>query len=103
MIRQVPQPRLTGHRFPRRIISYAVWAYHRFALSLRDVEDLLAGRGVTVRHETIRTWVRKFGDQMAKRLRDRRENPSDKWRLDEAHDHDPGREALAVAGSRQRG
>ncbi len=83
MIRQIPQPRLKGHRFPRAIISYAVWAYHRFALSLRDVEDLLAERGVTVSHETIRTWVRKFGDQMAKLLRDRREKPADKWQLDE--------------------
>ncbi|KKK89908.1 hypothetical protein LCGC14_2728360, partial [marine sediment metagenome] len=48
MISQTFQPRLKGYRFPRSIISYAVWAYHRFALSLRDVEDLLAERGVTV-------------------------------------------------------
>ena len=48
MISQVSQPRLKGFRFPRPIISYAVWAYHRFALSLRDVEDLLAERGVIV-------------------------------------------------------
>lgn len=61
MISQLSQPRLKGYRFPRSIVSYAVWAYHRFALSLRDVEDLLAERGVTVSYETIRAWVGKFG------------------------------------------
>ena len=54
MISKVSQPRLKGFRFPRSIISYAVWAYHRFALSLRDVEDLLAERGVIVSYESIR-------------------------------------------------
>lgn len=65
------------------IISYAVWVYHRFALSLRVVEDLLAERGVTVSYETIRTWVRKFGSGIAKRIRAKRQPPSDKWHLDE--------------------
>ena len=47
-------PRLKGYRFPREIVAYAVWAYHRFALSLRDVEDLLASRGVRVSYESVR-------------------------------------------------
>ena len=47
-------PRLKGFRYPREVISYAVWAYHRFALSTADVEDLLAERGVTVSRETVR-------------------------------------------------
>nr|WP_325249113.1 IS6 family transposase [Amylibacter sp.] len=83
MISQTSQPRLKGYRFPRSIVSYAVWAYHRFALSLRDVEDLLAERGVTVIYETIRAWVRKFGAQIAKRVRAARRQPTDKWHLDE--------------------
>ena len=65
--------RLKDHRFPKSIISFAVWAYHRFALSLRDVEDLLAERGVIVRYETIRTWVGKFGSGIAKRIRAKRQ------------------------------
>ncbi|WP_143081766.1 IS6 family transposase, partial [Thioclava dalianensis] len=83
MISQISQPRLKGYRFPRSIISYAVWAYHRFALSLRDVEDLLAERGVVVSHETIRAWVEKFGKKIAERVRATRRHPSDKWHLDE--------------------
>ncbi|WP_299845945.1 IS6 family transposase [uncultured Jannaschia sp.] len=75
--------RLKGHRFPRTVIGYAVWAYHRFALSLRDVEDLLAERGVVVSHETIRAWVAKFGTQIAAKVRRDRPRPADKWHLDE--------------------
>jgi hypothetical protein len=55
-----------GHRFPPEIISYAVWAYFRFPMSFRDVEDLLYKRGVTVSYETIRSWVGKFGHQYLK-------------------------------------
>ena len=75
--------RLKGHRFPRTVIGYAVWAYHRFALSLRDVEDLLAERGVVVSHETIRVWVARFGTQIAAKIRRDRPGPADKWHLDE--------------------
>ena len=57
------------HRFPSDIISYAAWLYHRFNLSHRDTEDLLAERGVTVSHESIRLWCIKFGTQFARRLR----------------------------------
>lgn len=71
------------HRFPPEIIAYAVWAYYRFAMSLRDVEDVLAERGVIVSHETIRKWVQKFGPKYAKAIRRDRPSPSDKWHLDE--------------------
>lgn len=79
-----PDPaRLKGHRFPRSVVGYAVWLYHRFALSLRDVEDLLAERGVTVSYETIRVWCRRFGPQIAAKIRRDRPAPADKWHLDE--------------------
>ena len=61
-----------GYRFPPDIISHAVWLYHRFCLSFRDVEDLLAQRGVTVTYETIRQWCQRFGPVYARRLRRRR-------------------------------
>jgi putative transposase len=76
-------PRLKGLRFPRSVIGYAVWAYHRFALSLRDVEDLLAARGITVSYETIRDWVARFGVQFTAKVRRDRPRPADKWHLDE--------------------
>jgi transposase-like protein len=72
-----------GHRFPPEIISYAVWAYFRFPMSFRDVEDLLYKRGVIISYETIRSWVGKFGHQYAKVIRRDRPAPSDKWHLDE--------------------
>ncbi|MFG6511368.1 MULTISPECIES: IS6 family transposase [unclassified Sulfitobacter] len=83
MISQVSQLRLKGFRFPRSIISYAVWAYHRFALSLRDVEELLAERRVIVSYESIRVWCQRFGPQFAAKIRRDRPAPSDKWHLDE--------------------
>lgn len=75
--------RIKGFRFPRSVIGYAVWAYHRFALSLRDVEDLLAARGILVSHETIRDWVARFGTQFPASIRRERPQPADKWHLDE--------------------
>lgn len=83
MIYMISRTRLKGHRFPTSIISYTIWAYHRFTLSLRDVETLLAERGITVSYETIRMWIRKFGPQIAKGIRADRKGPSDKWHLDE--------------------
>ena len=71
------------HRFPAEIISHAVWLYHVFSLSLRDVELILAERGVVVTHESIRHWSRKFGADFARRLRRRRPKPGDTWHLDE--------------------
>lgn len=76
-------PRLKGFRFPREIISYVVWAYHRFALSTADVEDLLAERGVVVSREFIRLWVNRFGAHFATCIRRDRPASGDKWHLDE--------------------
>lgn len=76
-------PRLKGFRFPREIIAYAVWAYHRFALSTADVEDLLAERGVIVSREAVRLWVNRFGRHFANCIRRDRPRPNDKWHLDE--------------------
>src|ERR1700756_4891634 len=71
------------HRFPPVVIQHAVWLYLRFTLSYRDVEDLLAERGLDISYETVRSWVRKFGPVIARRLRRRRPRPSDRWHLDE--------------------
>ena len=78
-----PPSRLKGFRHPREVIAYAVWAYHRFALSTADVEDLLAERGVIVSRETVRLWVNRFGVQFAARIRRDRPTPRDKWHMDE--------------------
>jgi putative transposase len=72
-----------GHRFPQDIISHAVWLYYRFSLSYRDVEELLAERGVVVTYETVRQWCLKFGQPYANDLRRRRVDFGDKWHLDE--------------------
>lgn len=71
------------HRFPADVIRQAVWLYFRFTLSLRDVEELLAQRGIEVSYETIRCWIRKFGPQIAANLRRRRCAPTARWHLDE--------------------
>ena len=76
-------PRLKGFRFPREIVAYAVWAYHRFALSTADVEDLLAERGVMVSREAVRLWVNRFGAHFAACIRRDRPRPNDKWHMDE--------------------
>src|SRR6202790_1873449 len=75
--------RYYGHRFPPEIISYAVWVYHRFCLSFRDVEDLLAERGIIVSYETIRLWCQKFGPDYARKLKRRQGRLGDIWHLDE--------------------
>jgi hypothetical protein len=74
---------VVGHRYPADVIAHAVWLYFRFSLSQRDVEELMAERGVTVTYETIREWCAKFGPTYALQLRRRRPRPSDKWHLDE--------------------
>ena len=76
-------PSYRGYRFPPEIISHAVWLYHRFCLSFRDVEDLLAKRGVIVSYETIRQWCRKFGPVYAHHLTRRRGRMGGTWHLDE--------------------
>ena len=72
-----------GYRFPPVIIQQAVWLYARFTLSFRDVEDLLAERGIMVSYETVRRWVRYFGPTIAADLRRRRPKPHSTWHLDE--------------------
>ena len=79
------------HQFPPAIIRHAVWLYVRFTLSYRDVEDLLAERGLDVPYETVRRWVLKFGPLFARELRSRRPRPTSRWHLDEM--------ALMIAGT----
>src|ERR1700752_3345546 len=76
-------PSYAGHRFPAEVISHAVWLYFRFPLSLRMVEEMLAGRGIIVSHETVRQWARKFGQDFANQIRRRLPMAGDKWHLDE--------------------
>ena len=71
------------HRFPPDVIRHAVWLYLRFTLSYRDVEDLLAQRGLMVSNESIRRWVLKFGPIIAKNLRESRPKVHCRWHLDE--------------------
>jgi putative transposase len=71
------------HRFAPDVIRYAVWLYFRFTLSIRDVEELLAQRGIEVSREAIRCWVIKFGPLIAANLRRRRCAPTGRWHLDE--------------------
>jgi putative transposase len=74
-----------GYRFPAEIIRHAVWLCHVFSLSLRDVELILAERGILVTHESVRLWCRRFGTDFARRLRRRRPKPGDTWHLDEVY------------------
>ena len=77
------KPSYRGHRFPPEIISHAVWLYHRFTLSFRDVEDLLAERGIIVSCEAIRFWCLKFGPEYARSIRRKRGRLGDTWHVDE--------------------
>ncbi|MGO9772413.1 MAG: IS6 family transposase, partial [Roseiarcus sp.] len=74
-----------GYRFPAEIIQQAIWLYLRFTLSFRDVEDLLAERGIAVSYETVRRWVNHFGPIIAADLRKRRPKPHSIWHLDEVY------------------
>jgi putative transposase len=85
-------PSYAGHRFPAEIISHAVWLYFRFPLSLRHVDEILAARGITVSHETIRQWGLKFGQAFANQIRRRLPRAGDKWHLDEV--------AVKIAGKK---
>ena len=79
----MPEISYRRHRFPPTIIQHAVWLYLRFTLSYRDVEELLAERGLDISYETVRCWVLKFGPLIARRLRRCRPRPSNRWHLDE--------------------
>ena len=81
-----------GHRFPACIIQHAILLYLRFTLSYRDVEELLVERGLDISYETVRRWVLKFGPLIARKLRQGRPPPSERWHLDEI--------ALRIAGKR---
>ena len=74
-----------GYRFPPEIISHAVWLYHRFCLSFRDIEGLLAERGVVVSYETIRSWCIKFGPTYARKIKKCRGSLGDTWYMDEVY------------------
>jgi putative transposase len=77
------KPRYHRHRFPPEIISYVVWLYYRFSMSFRDVEDLLAERGVIVSYESIRRWCLKFGPLYRRSLKRREGRLGDVWHVDE--------------------
>ncbi len=76
-------PSYQRHRFSSEIISHAVWLYHRFCLSFREVEELLAERGIIVTYETVRQWCQKFGPDYARKLKKRQGRLGDVWYLDE--------------------
>jgi putative transposase len=71
------------HQFSPDIIRHAVWLYYRFTLSYRDVEELLAERGIDVSYESVRRWALKFGTKIATGLIRRHPRPDDRWNLDE--------------------
>ncbi|HEY7866816.1 MAG TPA: IS6 family transposase, partial [Psychromonas sp.] len=72
-----------GYRYPAQIISHAVWLYHRFTLSFRDIEELLAARGIIVSYETIRQWCKKYGSIYCNQIKKSRGQLGDTWYLDE--------------------
>jgi putative transposase len=78
-----PTPSYQRHRFPSEIISHAVWLYHRFCLSLREVEELLATRSISVTYETIQQWCQKFWPDYARKLKKRQGRLGDMWHIDE--------------------
>ncbi len=79
----VPNNQYKRHRFPREIIQHAVWLYYRFNLSHRDIEDLLAVRGIVVSYESVRLWCNKFGPKYARRLKRRHQGFGDTFFIDE--------------------
>src|ERR671911_478312 len=87
-------PRYARHRFPAEVTSHAVWLYFRLPLSLRMVEEMLAARGITVSHETVRQWALKFGQALADQIRRRLPRPGDEWHLDEV--------VITIAGEKHR-
>jgi len=78
-----PAPNDTGYRFAPEIISHGVWLSFRFSLSYRDIEELMAERGITLTWETVRQWCLKFGQRDANEPRRRRPHCAGKWHLDE--------------------
>jgi putative transposase len=95
-------PPYRRHRFPPEVISYAVWLYFRFPLSLRMVEEMLAARGICVTYETVRQWGKKFGKAFSDQIRQRAPVRGDKWHMDEVGHLDCWRAVLAVARRRSK-
>jgi transposase-like protein len=81
----MPKVSYSGYRFPPEVIHQAIWLYLRFTLSFRDVEDLLAERGIAISYKTVRRWVNHFGPIIAAELRKRRPKPHAVWHLDEVY------------------
>ena len=81
-MKSTPNP-YSGYRYPTEIISHAVWLYFRFALSYRDVEEILAARGVIISYEAVRQWCLKFGQRYAKEIRRCQPRSGDTWYMDE--------------------
>jgi len=90
---KIPTPSYQRHRFSSEIISHAVWLYHRFCLSFREVEELLAERGITVTYESVRQWCQKFGSAYARKLKKRQGRLGDTWYLDKVF--------ITIQGQRQ--
>jgi putative transposase len=84
------------HRYPSIVIQQAIWLYFRFALSYRDVEDMLAERGIDASYETVRRWAVKFGAIIARKLRRGRSRPDVRWHLDEVFVSINGRQLYCV-------
>ena len=82
-VMKIQTPSYQRHRFPSEIISHAVWLYHRFCLSFREVEELLVERGITVTYETIRQWCQKFEPDYARKLKKRQGCLGNVWHIDE--------------------
>ena len=87
-----------GFRFPPEVIQHAVWLYHCFTLSLRDVELILAARGIVVSYESIREWGLRFGRHFANMLKRRRPQPGDKWYVDEVFIRIRGKQLSLACG-----
>src|SRR5271169_810620 len=92
-----------GYRFPPEVIHQAIWLYLRFTLSFRDVEDLLAERGIVVSYETVRRWVNHFGPMIAAHLRKRRPKPHATWHPRRSVPENRRADGLSVARRRRRG
>jgi len=82
-VMKTPTPSYYRHRFPSEIISYAVWLYHRFCLSFREMEELLAERDITVTYETVRKWCRKFVTDYTRNLKRPQGRLGDTWHVDD--------------------
>ena len=80
---KTPKPSYRRHSFPSEIISHVVWLYHRFCLSFREVEEMVAERGVMGTYETVCQWCQKFGPDYARKLKRRQGQWGDTWHLDE--------------------